>query len=88
MLTKKDKGEIVKKYGNNKKNTGSTATQIALLTARIAYLTKHFKIHKEDFSAQKSLLYLVGKRKKFLNYLKKQNNQEYLDLISQLSIRK
>ena len=86
MLTKEDKKQIIKKQGKNKE--GAVTTQVALLNARIVYLTEHFKMHKKDFSAQKSLLYLVGKRRKFLNYLKKQDNQKYLDLIADLGIRK
>ena len=88
MLTQEEKKKIIKKHGKNKENTGAITTQVALLNARITYLTEHFKMHKKDFSAQKSLLYLVGKRRRFLNYLKKQSNQKYLDLITDLGIRK
>jgi small subunit ribosomal protein S15 len=88
MLTKEEKKKIIRKYGKNKNNTGGVATQVALLTSRITYLTEHFKSHKSDFSAQKSLLYLVGKRKKFLKYLRVKNDQECSDLLSELKIRK
>lgn len=88
MLTKEDKAKIIKQYGKSKENTGTTATQIVLLTSRIIYLTEHFKTHKYDFSAQKSLLFLVGKRKKLLKYLQNRNKQEYQELILKLNIRK
>ena len=88
MLTKEVKAKIIKQYGKKKDNSGTTSTQVALLTSRISYLTEHFKRHKDDFSAQKSLLYLVGKRKKLLRYLQIRSNKEYLELISCLNIRK
>ena len=88
MLTKEEKKTIVKKHGKKADNTGSAAVQIALLTSKITYLTEHFKTHKKDFAAQKNLLFLVGKRKKFLRYLQNRSQQEYSDLISELKIRK
>ena len=77
MLTKEKKLEIVKKFGKDENDTGSTSVQIALLTNRITYLTEHFKEHKHDHHSRRGLLKLVGSRRHLLDYLKNkdQNNQ-------------
>lgn len=80
--------EIFKTYGGSEKNTGSVSGQIALLTERIKHLTGHLKTHKKDFSTQKGLLQLVGKRKKLLAYLKRRKLEEYRSLVTQLGFRK
>jgi small subunit ribosomal protein S15 len=83
----KNKKEIVKKYGSNEKDTGSTAVQVAMLSKKISELTEHLKINKKDFSTKRGLLMMVGKRKRLLSYLKNQNLEEYRDLIKKLKIR-
>ncbi|MDT8446962.1 MAG: 30S ribosomal protein S15 [bacterium] len=88
MLTKETKAEIVKKFGQNETDTGSTKVQIALLTARIIYLTEHFKEHTHDHHSRRGLLKLVGSRRHLLNYLKKNDINEYRELIKELGIRK
>ena len=88
MLTNEDKLEIVKKYGKNENDTGSTKVQVALLTARISYLTEHFKEHKHDHHSRRGLLKLVGSRRHLLDYLKRKNISEYRELIKDLGIRK
>ena len=82
------KQEIINKYKINEKDTGSVEVQSALLTARIRLLTEHLKIHKKDKASKRGLLKLVGKRKSFLNYLKKKNIEKYRNLIENLKIRK
>ena len=87
-ITKEKKQEIVKKFGKDEKNTGSTEVQIALLTERINHLTEHFKVHKKDFAGQRGLLRLVGKRRNLLAYLRDNDLEGYRALIAELGLRK
>ena len=82
------KQDIIKNFAKNEKDTGSVDVQIALLTNRINVLTEHLKIHKKDKSSYRGLLMMVGKRKSFLNYLKKKDIEKYRDLIKKLGLRK
>ena len=88
MLTKEDKSRVVVQYGGSEKNTGSTETQIALLSERITYLTEHFKTHKKDTNSRRGLLKLVGQRRRLLKYLQRTNLAGYRELIEKLGIRK
>jgi small subunit ribosomal protein S15 len=88
VLTAEQKAEIIKEHGKTETDTGSAEVQVALLTARIIYLTDHFKDHKKDFHSRTGLLKLVGKRRQLLNYLKKTDIQRYRDLIAKLGLRK
>lgn len=81
------KTELVKKFGKNEKDSGSTEVQVALLSERIAYLTEHLKINKKDHSSRLGLLKLVGQRKRLLRYLKRTNYPSYTNLITELKIR-
>jgi len=81
------KAEIIKKFGKDDKNTGSIEVQIALLTSNISELTEHLKIHAKDFQGRRGLLMMVGKRKRLLAYLKKENLEGYRALVKQLKIR-
>jgi small subunit ribosomal protein S15 len=87
-VTKEQKQELIKKFGKDEKNTGSTEVQIALLTQRINHLTEHFKVHKKDFAGQRGLLRLVGKRRNLLAYLKDNDLEGYRALIAELGLRK
>lgn len=88
MLTKENKEEIVKKYGTHEGDTGSPEVQIALLTARISYLTEHLKEHKKDHHSRRGLLKMVGQRRRLLNYLSDKNITRYREIIAQLNLRK
>lgn len=88
MLNKEAKEEIVKKYGAHEGDTGSPEVQIALLTARIAYLTEHLKEHKKDHHSRRGLLKMVGQRRRLLSYLSKKNINRYREIIAQLNLRK
>ena len=88
MLTKEQKNELIRTYGKNEHDSGSTEVQIALLTARIVYLTEHFKQHPKDFHSRRGLLRLVGRRRNFLNYLKAENVDRYQEIIKKLGIRR
>ncbi|MDY0275010.1 MAG: 30S ribosomal protein S15 [Desulfomicrobium sp.] len=88
VLTPERKAEIVKEYGQTEADTGSPEVQVALLSARIEYLTAHFKGHKKDFHSRAGLLRLVGKRRQLLKYLRNKDVQRYRDLIARLGLRK
>lgn len=87
-LTKEDKARIVLEHGKSEKNTGSTETQVALLTERITYLTEHFKTHKKDTNSRRGLLMMVGQRRRLLKYLQRTDLAGYRGLIEKLAIRK
>ncbi len=88
MLTIENKKELVKKYGKDENDTGSPRVQVALLTARISYLTDHFKEHKHDHHSRRGLMKLVGSRRRLLDYVKKRDVNEYRELIKELGLRK
>lgn len=88
MLTKEDKQQIVDKFGKTENDTGSPEVQIAILTARIKYLTDHFKQQPKDFGSRRGLLKLVGQRRSFLEYLKSQDAARYTEIKTSLGIRK
>ena len=87
MLTKENVAEIVKEFGQNETDTGSTEVQVALLTARIKYLTEHVKVHKHDYHNSRGLLRLVAQRHSLLRYLKSKDYGRYVALIKKLGIR-
>jgi small subunit ribosomal protein S15 len=87
MLQEK-KTELVLKYRQHDKDTGSPEVQVALLSERINYLTEHFKTHKKDHHSRRGLLKLVGQRRRLLDYLKKIDQNRYKVLIDGLGIRK
>lgn len=86
-LSKSSTSDIVKKYGSNDKDTGSTAVQIALLSKRIEDLQKHFKDHNKDNHSRTGLLQIVSDRKKLLSYLKKKDPSSYEKIIKDLKLR-
>ncbi len=89
MVKKKlTRAEIIKKYQEHKTDTGSAKVQVALLTQRIMELAKHLRSHPNDQDSARGLLILVGKRRRFLNYIKKENPKEYTKLIAELKLRK
>jgi small subunit ribosomal protein S15 len=87
-MTVLKKEEIFKEFGKNKKNTGSSESQIALFTKRIDILSNHLKSNAKDFNTEKSLVKMVGKRRNLLEYLKKNDIERYRDIIKKLGIRK
>lgn len=87
-LTKEDKKEMVAKFGDSETDTGKTEVQIALLTARIQYLTDHLRVHKKDHHSRRGLLKLVGQRRRLLNYLIKTDITRYRKVIKELGIRR
>jgi small subunit ribosomal protein S15 len=82
------KSKIVEEYKRSESDTGSPEVQVALLTARIRYLTDHFKTHKGDHHSRRGLLRLVNQRRSLLDYLKKKDIERYRDLIGRLELRR
>jgi len=87
-LTADRKKEIAAKFGGSEQNTGSTEVQIAMLTERINHLTEHLRAHRKDHHSRRGLLMLVGKRRRFLNYLQRTNLERYRELIKELGLRR
>jgi small subunit ribosomal protein S15 len=87
-LSEEKKNEIFSEYGGSATNTGSIEAQVALFTYRIKSLSEHLKTNKKDNSCKRSMLTLVGKRKRLLKYIQRKDIQAYRDLIEKLGIRK
>ncbi len=88
MLDLDKRKEIISNYRIHEKDTGSPEVQVALLSARIEYLTEHFKVHKKDHHSRRGLLKLVGQRRRLLEYLKDKDVNRYRKLIERLGLRK
>ena len=81
------KEEIIKKYQIHDTDRGSAPVQVAILTARIDYLRNHFDAHKKDHHSRRGLLKMVGRRRRLLEYLKREDIARYRDLIADLGLR-
>ena len=88
MLTLEKRKTVISDYRLHEKDTGSPEVQIALLSARIEYLTEHFKTHKKDHHSRRGLLKLVGQRRRLLNYIKDNDIERYRNVIKRLGLRK
>lgn len=88
MLDSVKRKEVINNFQLHEVDTGSPEVQIALLSARIEYLTEHFKMHKKDHHSRRGLLKLVGKRRRILDYLKKKDLERYRSVIQRLGLRK
>jgi len=87
-ITKEKKQDLIKNYCLKEGDTGSVEVQCAILSERIANLTKHFDKNKKDFSSRKGLLILVARRRRLLDYLKSKSEQRYKELIKKLKLKK
>ena len=87
-LTKETKQELIDKHGANAHDTGSTEVQIAMLTQRINDLTEHLRTHPKDHYSRRGLLKLVGRRRRFLDYLQRKDLEGYRALIKELGLRR
>ncbi len=83
-----NKEDIIKEFQIHESDTGSTAVQIALLTARIRHLTEHLKNHPKDYHSRRGLMKMVGRRRKMLKYVMKKDPELYKQLLEKLSLRK
>lgn len=88
QMTAEKKANIFKTYGSKATNTGSIESQIALLTERINHISDHLKSNKKDFSSNRGLMQMVGRRKRLLQYLSHNNLDSYRGLIEKLGLRK
>ncbi|HOO72534.1 MAG TPA: 30S ribosomal protein S15 [Spirochaetota bacterium] len=82
------KSDVIGKFRQHEKDTGSPEVQVALLTERINHLTEHFKVHTKDFHSRRGLLKLVGQRRRLLDYLKKKDLQRYREIVKTLGLRR
>ena len=87
-LDKEKKQEIFSQYGSSATDTGSCESQIALFSYRISHLTEHMKANHKDFSTNRSLVKLVGQRRRLLNYLKRKDISRYRAIVKALGLRK
>jgi small subunit ribosomal protein S15 len=87
-LSKEAKQEATEKFGKSATDTGSPEVQIAMLTERINGLTEHLRTHQKDHYSRRGLLRLVGRRRRFLNYLQKKDLEGYRALIKELGLRR
>lgn len=88
MLTKEQRQEIVTKFGGSDKNSGNPEVQVALLTARINYLTPHFADNKHDHHSKRGLMKIIGRRRRLLRYINGKSPENYQKLIKELGLRK
>ena len=86
-ISKKEKQGYIDKFGKDSNDTGSSEVQVAVLTHRIRELTRHVEVHKKDHHTRRGLVQLVAKRKKLLKYLGRTNEESYVKLLKDLSIR-
>ncbi len=87
-ITSETKKNFFKEYGKSEFDTGSPEGQIAMFTFRIKHLTEHLKVNKKDKATERSLVALVGKRRKLLDYLKEKDIERYRSIIKKLGLRK
>jgi small subunit ribosomal protein S15 len=87
-LTQERKAELIEKFGDSAQDTGKAEVQIAMLTERINQLTDHLRTHKKDHHSRRGLLMLVGRRRRFLNYLQRSDLERYRSLVRELGLRK
>lgn len=87
-MTAERKQELVAKFGDTPTDTGKAEVQVALLTERINELTEHLRAHGKDHHSRRGLLMLVGRRRRFLNYLQRRDLERYRSLIRELGLRR
>ena len=87
-LTGEEKRELIEKHGKSTTDTGSTEVQVALLTTRINKLTEHMRANKHDHHSRRGLLVLVGRRRRLLQYLQREDLERYRALIKELGLRR
>ena len=87
-LTAEKKANLFKTYGESEKNTGSIEAQVAMLTERINHISAHLKSNKKDFSSNRGLMTMVGRRKRLLQYMSRVDINNYRSLIEKLGLRK
>jgi small subunit ribosomal protein S15 len=87
-LVKEEKSQVIADYRRTDTDTGSPEVQVAVLSRRIAELTEHLKTHKKDHHSRRGLLQMVGRRRRLLDYLKREDIERYRELIGRLGRRR
>ena len=87
-LTKEDKTQLIAEHARYSGDTGSAEVKIAVLTRRITDLTEHLKTHKEDHASRRGLLQMVGRRRRLLDYLRREDVERYREIIAKLGLRR
>jgi small subunit ribosomal protein S15 len=87
-LTQERKQELIERFGDSPQDTGKAEVQVALLTERINQLTDHLRTHGKDHHSRRGLLMLVGRRRRLLNYLQRDDLERYRSLIRELGLRR
>jgi small subunit ribosomal protein S15 len=87
-LTSEQKTELIKQHGKNDQDTGSAEVQIAMLTTRINELTEHLRFHKHDHHSRRGLLKMVGRRRRLLQYLQREDIERYRAIVKELGLRR
>lgn len=87
-VAERQKTGIISEHAKHESDTGSPEVQVALMTARINYLTEHLKIHKKDHASRLGLLRLVGSRRRFLRYLQNNDVSRYRAIVQKLGLRR
>jgi small subunit ribosomal protein S15 len=87
-LTQERKQELIEKFGDSPTDTGKTEVQVALLTERINELTDHLRTHRKDHHSRRGLLMMVGRRRRFLNYLQRTDLERYRAVLRELGLRR
>ena len=87
-IVKEKKTEVINRFKTHAKDTGSAPVQIAVLSEQINQLNEHFKTHKKDHHSRQGLLKLVSQRRKLLEYLKRENSEDYTKILDRLNLRK
>ena len=88
MITKEMKTAVTEPFKAHKTDTGSTAVQVAILTARINSFAKHLETNKKDYTSRRGLLQMVGQRRRLLNYLSQEDPKQYKTVLVELKLRK
>jgi small subunit ribosomal protein S15 len=87
-LTKSQRLEIITEHRRSESDTGSTEVQVAVLSRRIADLTQHLKTHAKDHASRRGLLMLVGRRRRLLEYLRREDIDRYREIVAKLGLRR
>ncbi len=87
-ITADEKKALIARYGKSETGTGSSAAQIAIMTARIRVLSDHLQAHEKDFASRRGLLKLIGQRRRLQVYLQKHRPEAYAQLIKDLELRR
>ncbi|SNB52115.1 SSU ribosomal protein S15P [Arboricoccus pini] len=87
-ITATRKSELIKEHATHEGDTGSPEVQVAILSERITNLTEHLKAHHKDFASRRGLLMMVGQRRRLLDYVRKNDQSRYQQIIERFGLRR